>query len=189
MPNEQRDKSFATFAAAWCAGFIAHRGGLRDESPEDLAAWEKGLMADYDQWCGPLGRPPISEGMIERAAVAAFNRDTLDGHHKGGVWTWESIPEQGRCNYRLTVRAALEAHPAPASLPRQPRPTHPSGTDNRYSTSATSWSVPQLGHRMRNVSATLVHACLTVHSLQAGHWQTGGTGRRAALAGSVGARA
>jgi hypothetical protein len=56
-----------------------------------------------------LGSDVITEEMVERAAVAAFDRDTMDGHHKGGQWTWDGIPEMGRCNYRLTVRAALEA--------------------------------------------------------------------------------
>ena len=109
MSIERRDTSFATFASAWCRGFIAYKEGTRDDSREDLEAFEQRLMADYAQWCLPLGPPEIPDAMVERAAIGAFERDTLDGHHKGGPWTWDSIGEHGRCNYRLTVRAALEA--------------------------------------------------------------------------------
>src|SRR5581483_2748153 len=87
--NSGRDKDFASFASAWCAGFIAHKDGLRDEGPEDRGPFAAKLMADYHPWCGPLGLPPLSDAMIERAAIAAFDRDTMDGHHKGGPWTWE----------------------------------------------------------------------------------------------------
>jgi len=46
--------------------------------------------------------------MVERAAREAFWIDDLGGHIKGRH-TWDSIPEQGRVNYRTMIRAALTA--------------------------------------------------------------------------------
>ena len=63
-----RDKSFPTFASAWCAGFIAHREGLTDE---DREAFTAKLMADYDRWCGPVEQPLlVSENLVIAVATA-----------------------------------------------------------------------------------------------------------------------
>jgi hypothetical protein len=48
------------------------------------------------------------ERAVEAAARAAFFRDDVGGHIKGG-FTYDSIPEVGRENYRCMVRDALEA--------------------------------------------------------------------------------
>lgn len=50
----------------------------------------------------------ITEEMVEAGAKAAFWQDDLGGHIKG-PWTWETIPEEGRMNYRAMMTAALEA--------------------------------------------------------------------------------
>src|SRR5436305_1109158 len=49
-----------------------------------------------------------SDREIEAAAREAFWTDDLGGHIKGR-WTWETIPEEGRENYRKMVRAVLSA--------------------------------------------------------------------------------
>ena len=50
----------------------------------------------------------FSDEMVEAGAKAAFWQDDLGGHVKG-PWTWETIPEEGRMNYRAMMTAALEA--------------------------------------------------------------------------------
>lgn len=50
----------------------------------------------------------ITDEMVERGAEAAFWQDDVGGHIKG-PWTWATIPEEGRENYRQMVRAALSA--------------------------------------------------------------------------------
>lgn len=74
-----RDKSFATFASAWCAGFIAHREGLDDS---DREAFTAKLMADYERWCGPFELPPlVTENVViavARAIHDAYQPDEGD---------------------------------------------------------------------------------------------------------------
>jgi hypothetical protein len=48
----------------------------------------------------------IDPVLVEKAAEAAFWQDDLGGHVRGR-WTWDSIPEEGRENYRTTIEAAL----------------------------------------------------------------------------------
>lgn len=50
-----------------------------------------------------------SEADVEAVARAAFDADSLGGHHKGGPWTWESIGEDGRVNYRALAELSLRA--------------------------------------------------------------------------------
>ena len=50
----------------------------------------------------------FSDESIDRAAAAAFFQDDLGGHVRGH-WTWATIPEEGRNNYRTMVRAVLTA--------------------------------------------------------------------------------
>lgn len=50
----------------------------------------------------------ITDEMVERGAEAAFFQDDLGGHI-AGRWTWATIPDDGRENYRRMVRAVLAA--------------------------------------------------------------------------------
>lgn len=50
----------------------------------------------------------ITDEMVERGARAAFFRDDVGGHIKGR-WTYDTIPEIGRENYRAMVRDVLIA--------------------------------------------------------------------------------
>lgn len=52
--------------------------------------------------------PFPSPEAIEDAARDAFWTDDLGGHIKGG-WTWDTIPDLGRANYRTMALAALAA--------------------------------------------------------------------------------
>lgn len=58
----------------------------------------------------------ITDDMVERAAEAAFFRDDLGGHIPGR-WTWSTISDEGRENYRLMVREVLAAALGPGELP------------------------------------------------------------------------
>jgi hypothetical protein len=57
---------------------------------------------------GRSGATEITDEMVERGAEAAFFCDDLGGHI-GGRWTWATIPDEGRENYRAMVRDVLEA--------------------------------------------------------------------------------
>lgn len=63
----------------------------------------------------------VADEMVEAASEAAFWQDDLGGHVKG-PWTWDTIPEEGRENYRTMIRAALGAiddpDPNPFADPR-----------------------------------------------------------------------
>ena len=50
----------------------------------------------------------ITDEIVEAAARDAFLSDAINGHHKGGIYTWESIPEIGRENYREMTRMMLD---------------------------------------------------------------------------------
>ena len=50
----------------------------------------------------------ITTEMVEAAAKEAFFVDDLGGHIKGR-WTWDTIPEEGRENYRKLSRAVVTA--------------------------------------------------------------------------------
>lgn len=52
--------------------------------------------------------PVPSDEAVEAAARDAFWRDDLGGHIKGR-WTWDTIPDEGRDNYRAMSCAALIA--------------------------------------------------------------------------------
>jgi hypothetical protein len=45
---------------------------------------------------------------VQRGAEAAFFSDMIGGHHNG-LFTWDSIPEEGRENYRTMMRHVLAA--------------------------------------------------------------------------------
>lgn len=45
---------------------------------------------------------------VRRGAEAAFFYDMIGGHHNG-LFTWDSIPEEGRENYRTMMRHVLAA--------------------------------------------------------------------------------
>jgi len=47
-----------------------------------------------------------SKDLREEAARAMFRADDLGGHIRG-PWTWETIPEVGRANFRSAVDAVL----------------------------------------------------------------------------------
>ncbi len=70
--------------------------------------------SDPCEFCGnPIERynvvrAEVTDEMVDRGAEAAFFQDDLGGHIKGR-WTWATIPEEGRENYRAMVRAVLEA--------------------------------------------------------------------------------
>jgi len=51
---------------------------------------------------------PVSDEDVERAAQDAFFTDMIGGHHNG-LFTWETIPEEGRENYRKMVTSVLAA--------------------------------------------------------------------------------
>ncbi len=48
-----------------------------------------------------------SPDLIERVAMAAFASDSDGGHHRGGPWTWQTIGEGGRENYRRLAKVTL----------------------------------------------------------------------------------
>lgn len=50
----------------------------------------------------------MPRGAVEAGAQAAFWEDDMGGHIKGS-FTWDTIPEEGRENYRKMVRAVLTA--------------------------------------------------------------------------------
>ena len=54
------------------------------------------------------GHQVIPAQAVEAAAKEAFFVDDLGGHIKGR-WTWDTIPEGGRENYRKLARAILNA--------------------------------------------------------------------------------
>jgi len=54
----------------------------------------------------PMATPTVEQ--VEAGARAAFFQDDLGGHIKG-KWTFDTIPEGGRENYREMVRAVLGA--------------------------------------------------------------------------------
>lgn len=61
----------------------------------------------------------LAPEVIEAAARAAFFEDDLGGHVKG-KWTYDTIPDEGRENYRKMVRAALQAAIAAGLVEDQP---------------------------------------------------------------------
>ena len=50
----------------------------------------------------------ITPEMVEAGAREAFFTDDAGGHIRGG-FTWDTIPEVGRENYRAMVRGVLHA--------------------------------------------------------------------------------
>lgn len=58
----------------------------------------------------------LPERTVEAAARDAFWRDDVGGHIRGR-WTWDAIPEEGRENYRATIREAITAAMDPALGP------------------------------------------------------------------------
>lgn len=50
----------------------------------------------------------ITKEQVEAGAREAFFTDDVGGHILGG-YTWDTIPEEGRENYRIMVRAVLHA--------------------------------------------------------------------------------
>jgi hypothetical protein len=58
---------------------------------------------------GSGGAPQLDEPAVEAAAREAFWTDDLGGHIKG-KHTWDSIPDEGRENYRTMIRAAIRAY-------------------------------------------------------------------------------
>jgi hypothetical protein len=50
----------------------------------------------------------LSDELVEKAAREAFWADDMGGHIKGR-WTWDTIPEEGRENFRTMVSAVLKA--------------------------------------------------------------------------------
>ena len=56
-----------------------------------------------------------SDEDVEHGAREAFFTDMIGGHHNG-LFTWDSIPDEGRENYRVMIRhvlaAVLPAHDA-----------------------------------------------------------------------------
>lgn len=51
----------------------------------------------------------LDDKAVEAAAAEAFFSDDVGGHVRGH-WTWETIPEQGREEYRRLVRATITAY-------------------------------------------------------------------------------
>lgn len=51
----------------------------------------------------------LDETAVEAAAREAFWSDDVGGHVRGH-WTWETIPEQGRQEYRRLVTATITAY-------------------------------------------------------------------------------
>lgn len=56
----------------------------------------------------PYAATDASNAVIDAAAAQAFRVDDLGGHVKGR-WDWDTIPAEGRRNYRSLVVAALDA--------------------------------------------------------------------------------
>lgn len=75
-----------------------HLTGYFDAARRVLAVFEKAHAKQ--------GEP--SDAMVEAGAREAFFTDDAGGHIRGG-FTWETIPEVGRENYRKMVRGVLHA--------------------------------------------------------------------------------
>jgi hypothetical protein len=82
----------------------------------------------------PDGVP--DDATIEEASREAFLTDDLGGHIRGDGHTWDTIPEQGRENYRTLVRAVARVLLGVPVPPFQPTPPEPEPIDPMDSHSA-----------------------------------------------------
>jgi hypothetical protein len=84
---------------------------LNDAGVPAMPSWPDAIEYLVDMArgkCDALRTMLTSDEAVEAAAREAFWQDDVGGHIKGR-WTWETIPDDGRENYRQMVRAALAA--------------------------------------------------------------------------------
>lgn len=80
----------------------------REMSHEFRAGYHQGVIDEARRTAAQEPSAEPTEAMVEAGAREAFFTDDAGGHIRGG-YTWDTIPEIGRQNYRTMVRAVLHA--------------------------------------------------------------------------------
>lgn len=78
----------------------------RDDAREEAAVMLAAAKAQWKREGYVLVKH--DEATVERMSREVFWVDDQGGHIKGR-WTWDTIPEEGRENYRRLIRVALTA--------------------------------------------------------------------------------